>query len=141
MTSYPDDFSFRFRWQLGSVPPPYYYEYTIKINADGTGDIELLPDYPQHHPQKRTAPLRLNKTTINYLFEEMQSAGLFENVCPEVESNWTGGSQASLDVHAWGKEYHVPYSISSADLHRMEPVYLAIQELIPAQMLKGLPGL
>jgi hypothetical protein len=140
MNSYPDDFSFTYRWKLGSVPPPYYYEYTIRVKEDGTGDIELLPDYPEHHPQKRTAPMRLNKTTLKFLFEEMQSAGLFEKACAEVESNWIGGSQASLDVRAWGKDFHVPFSISSADTRRLEPVFLAIQELIPPHLLNGLPG-
>jgi hypothetical protein len=140
LNSYPEDFSFRFRWQMGSVPPPYYYEYTITIEADGSGNIELLPDYPQNRPQKRTAPLRLNKTIISSLFEEMQTAGLFEKVCAEVESNWTGGSQASLDVHAWGKDFHVPYSISSSDMQRLEPVFLSIQEFVPTQLLNGLPG-
>jgi hypothetical protein len=140
MNLYPEDFSFRFRWQMGNVPPPYYYEYTIRVSADGTGDIELLPDYPQHHPQKRTAPLHLNKTTLVYLFEEMQTASLFEKDCVEVESNWIGGSQAALDIHAWGKDFHVPYSVSSADAHRLEPVFQAIQELIPSQLLNGLLG-
>jgi hypothetical protein len=140
MNSYPEDFTFRFRWQLGNVPPPYYYEYTITIKADGSGDIELLPDYPQNHPEKRQAPLHLNKTTLSYLFEEMQTASLFDKACLEVESNWTGGSRASLDVQAWGKNFHVPYSISSMDAQRMDPVYLAIQELIPNQLLNGLPG-
>ncbi len=138
MNSYPEDFSFRFRWQMGSVPPPYYYEYTIHVNADGTGDIELLPDYPQNHPQKRTAPLHLNKTTLSYLFEEMQTANLFDKDWTEVDPNWISGNHAALDVHAWGKDFLVPYSISSADARRMEPVFLAIQELIPPQLLNGL---
>jgi hypothetical protein len=140
MSSYPEDFAFRFRWQMGSVPPPYYYEYTITVTADGTGSIELLPDYPQNHPQKRNSTLRLTKTILTNLFEEMQSAGLFEKISLEVESNWTGGSQATLDVHAWDKDFHIPYSISSIDAQRMEPVFLAIQELIPSQLLNGLPG-
>jgi len=140
MNSYPQDFSFQFRWHMGSVPPPYYYEYTIRVNPDGTGSIDLLPDYPQNHPQKRTAPLRLEQSMLEYLFQEMKTAGLFDKACVEVDSNWIGGSQAALDVNAWGKDYHVPFSISSADTQRLEPVFLAIQELIPSQLLNGLPG-
>jgi hypothetical protein len=140
MNAYPEDFSFEYRWQLGSVPPPYYYEYTIQVNADGSGGIELLPDYPMHHPVMRTASLSLNRDTLEYLFDEMQKAGLFENTCQLVDNNWIGGSKSTLVVHALGKDYRVPYSISSADMRRLESVFLAIQELIPSQLLNGLPG-
>lgn len=140
MSTYPDDFSFTYRWKMGSVPPPYYYEYTIRVNNDGSGDVSLLPDYPENHPQKRSASLRLNKSTLVFLFEEMQSAGLFEKEFPEVDSNWFEGSRAALTVQAWGKDFHVPFAISSADNHRLEPVFLAIQELIPPHLLNGLPG-
>lgn len=140
MLGYPDDFSFKYNWQMGSVPPPYYYEYTIQVNSDGSGQVELLPDYPMHHPGKRTAALNLDRKTMEYLFKEMSEAGLFEINCPEIDPNWTGGSQSALNVHAWGKDYNVPFSISSADRLRVEPVFLAIQELLPSQLLKGLPG-
>jgi len=140
MVGFPEDFSFTYRWQMGSVPPPYYYEYTVQVNPDGAGTIELLPDYPVHHPEKRVVTIRLDTKTMGTLYEEMQNAGVFDQPFQLVDTNWLGGSKSSLDVHAEEKDFHVPSAISSADARRLEPVYLAIQELLPSQLLSGLPG-
>ena len=41
----PADFNVIYEWQEGSLPPPYHYEYTITIKADGQGQIVMIPDY------------------------------------------------------------------------------------------------
>jgi hypothetical protein len=140
MVGYPEDFSFSYRWQMGSVPPPYYYEYTVQVNPDGGGTIELLPDYPMHHPEKRVISIQLDSKKMEKLFEEMQNAGIFDQPFHLVDSSWLGGSRSSLDVRADGQDFHIPAAISSADSRRLDPVFLAIQELLPSQLLSGLPG-
>lgn len=141
MAVIPEEFSFEYQWQMGSVPPPYYYEYSIKVEANGAGAVELLPDYPMHHPVPRTLEINVGHFSLECLYIEMTKDELFEKECRGVDSNWGGESLSSLVVRAWGKEYKVPSLISSADRRRLEPVFLAIRELIPSQFLYGFPGL
>jgi len=42
----PADFSLRYAWREGSLPPPYHYAYRITLAADGSGAMQLVPDYP-----------------------------------------------------------------------------------------------
>jgi len=140
MAVIPEDFSFEYQWQMGSVPPPYYYEYSVKVDTNGSGVVELLPDYPMHHPVPRTVEINVGHSTLECLYMEMTKVELFEKECRVVDSDWVGGSLSSLVVRAWGKEYKVPSFISSADTRRLEPLFLAIRGLIPSQILYGFPG-
>lgn len=33
-----------------SVPPPYYYEYVLRVESDGKAQVLFRPDYPAHDP-------------------------------------------------------------------------------------------
>ena len=46
MQSRPEDFTLQYDWCAGSMPPPYHYEYTIRIGPDLQGEIVFHPDYP-----------------------------------------------------------------------------------------------
>lgn len=39
-----------YEWNEGSAPPPYYYEYTLRIESEGRAQILFRPDYPAHDP-------------------------------------------------------------------------------------------
>jgi hypothetical protein len=40
----------RYRWQEGSCPPPYHYDYTIRVGPGLHGEIKYRPDYGFNDP-------------------------------------------------------------------------------------------
>jgi hypothetical protein len=45
-TAPPADFSLRYTWRAGTLPPPYHYDYRIVLHADGSGKMIMVPNYP-----------------------------------------------------------------------------------------------
>ncbi len=126
----PDDFSLEYSWHSGSVPPPYYYEYTVTIAADGRGQVTLLPDYPQHQPPLRRAEFFVPIQVVAQLCERMRAAGLFEHAWKTAEDNTGGGEGASMTVHVEGQLIHVPHLLPMMDGLRVAPVYELIRDLV-----------
>src|SRR5690554_3169233 len=52
----PADFQIEYEWHEGSLPPPYHYEYTIRIGPGAQGEIVFLPDYPSDDTPVWTEP-------------------------------------------------------------------------------------
>lgn len=126
----PNDFSIEYSWQSGSVPPPYYYEYTVTIHSDGRGWVTLLPDYPQNHPQPRRAEFFIAQKDFQRLWETMHASGLFEHGWkPAQPGGPIGGEAACLTIRRGSEVIQVPYLLSMVDGLRFAPVYEAIRDL------------
>lgn len=50
-----DAFNITLDWREGSVPPPYYYEYRIIVDARGVGEVTMRSGYPPQAEEWREA--------------------------------------------------------------------------------------
>lgn len=119
----PDDFALRYSYNAASVPPPYYYEYAISVQADGQGEARYLPDYPQHHPGEKVTRFTVDASTLDALYALVQDSGIFDAPVTAQDARSTGGSQVELAVRAGGRHFHATAAI--------EAVAAALRGLLP----------
>jgi len=127
----PDDFSFRYNWREGSLPPPYYYEITISVSPEGDGTIVFRPDYTRHAVPVWEEHFRVPLLQLNELYQLMLKRGVFgggwetypDDDCP------VGGSLEWLEVIARGERHKVPWLLRQPEA--VKPLYAFIRALVP----------
>lgn len=129
MDSMPNDFTVRYKWREGSVPPPYYYEYTISVSRGSAGKIDFLPDYPIHDPPVWTETFDVAGEALNRLYTLMVEKGVFTKSWTEIDDGRIGGSLQWMELTVGGEEFLVPSVIEEAGI--IKEVYDAIKALVP----------
>ncbi len=129
--SVPADLALRYEWQQGSLPPPYHYEYTIRIGPGAQGEIVFLPDYAQHNPPQWTEALAVTDEALAGLYRMLQDIDVFSHTWRRPERSPVGGSYDWLDVTARGQTVRVPSHLAPRDAAAIAPVYEAIRALVP----------
>jgi hypothetical protein len=127
----PDDFSVQYHWQEGSLPPPYHYEYTIRINATGEGQVEMIPDYPSEQVPVWTEPFTVSQADLDKLFQTMADQGVFTRAWRAQDSPPVGGSSEWLTVTANGREIEIPAYVLASQASAAAEVYSATKALAP----------
>ena len=69
MSTPPTDFQVRYAWYEGSMPPPYYYEYEIRIGPGTRGRILFRPDYDVENPPTWTREFTVTEDDLNALYD------------------------------------------------------------------------
>ena len=72
----PDDLLITYEWREGSLPPPYHYAYTFRLEADGAGEVTLVPDYPWADVPVWTEPFAVSRAEVDSLYATMVAQGL-----------------------------------------------------------------
>ena len=129
MNSRPIDFSIQYKWCEGTVPPPYYYEYTIWLGPGSRGRIDFLPDYPMHNPPVWTEPFDVEAEALDRLYALMVEKGVFKRSWTEIDDGRIGGSLEWMRVTVAGKKFTVPSVIEEAGI--VKDIYSAIKALVP----------
>ncbi len=132
----PPDFSLKYRWCEGTVPPPHYYEYSIAIGPKNTGEIKFYPDYPQHDLPVWVEHFDISSQAWMAIYAQMTTDNLFRQAWTEIQNAPVGGSLEWLDITAQGVEYKIPSMIEEAA--EVEQVYEAIRTLVPIKVWKKL---
>lgn len=104
----PQDFSFTYNWHQGSMPPPYYYQYTIEVNQNGVGKLTYIPDYPmegQSAPPSWTHEFELSLDKMNEIYRLSAGRGLHKKKW--TEWNKVGGAYSWMKIDIAGKEYEI----------------------------------
>ncbi|MDO9065824.1 MAG: hypothetical protein Q7U96_01910, partial [Chloroflexota bacterium] len=100
--SLPADLALRYEWREGSVPPPYHYEYCIRVGPGAQAEILFYPDYPQHNPPVWREELAVSPEALAAVYELMGRQGVFRRTWRQPERHSIGGSQSWLEVTAGG---------------------------------------
>jgi len=127
----PDDFSFRYEWREGSLPPPHYYEITISVSPRGEGVIVFCPDYTRHSAPVWQEHFRVPLPQLNELYQMMLERGVFAGrweTYPE-ESAPVGGPLDWLEVIARGERHKAPWLLRQPEA--VKPLYEFIRALVP----------
>jgi hypothetical protein len=127
------DFSLRYEWAAGSMPPPYHYELVILVNGT-SGLLTCLPDYPLHSPPEWKFPFSVSTDQAEMLIRLMTTARVFRASWRKPASHTVGGDWETLSVQLSGKEGSIPARLTEKDAANLHPVYTAIRNLVPAEI-------
>jgi len=130
-TTRPDDFSLTYHWQEGSLPPPYHYEYTIAIQPDGQGQIEMLPDYPSDQTPVWKEVFTITEDDLDQLYALLLENDFFQTNWAAQSDPPIGGSSEQLTVTAQGAEYTIPSFVVANQQNAASEVMAAINALVP----------
>lgn len=131
--SAPEDFAVVYHYNVGSLPPEYYYEYTIYIDHSG-GMVTYQHGYGDgdegFEMWSETFPLAPEQ--VEALYDTMVEQGVWSRRWQQEEQMPTGGDVEWLEVTAQGESVEVPTYVAGADNQRaIREVYSAINTLLP----------
>lgn len=127
----PDDFTLRYEWRAGSLPPPYHYEYTISVGPDGGGVIVMVPNYPGEGVPEWREEFTLTRAELDGLYQLLTEQGLLSERWREEDQPPVGGSYAWVVVTAGGRQVELPSFVEAGQRPRAEAMYAAIEALVP----------
>jgi hypothetical protein len=134
----PPDFALRYEWHEGSVPPPYHYEYVIRVGPGAQGEILFYPDYPQHDPPVWREEIAVSAEALAAVYELLVRQGVFRRVWRQPERQTVGGSLSWLEVTAGGKTVSIPSALAPDQARLIAPVYEAIRALVGDDLWRSL---
>jgi hypothetical protein len=127
----PDDFCVVYHWEEGSVPPPYHYEYTLRLGPGPEGKVTFWPDYPQHNPEVWHATFPLAPDALPGLYSLLVMHGLLQARWRRPERAPVGGSLEWAEVTAGGRRLQFPAVLAPRDAARLRPFYDAVRAAAP----------
>jgi len=127
----PADFSIQYEWAEGSLPPPYHYEYIIRIKPAGEGQVEMIPDYPGDQIPVWIEPFTVSQANLDRLFQFMSDHGMFTQDWRAQYHPPVGGSSERLAVTAVGQTIYVPAYVAANQASAAKEIYAAIKALVP----------
>jgi hypothetical protein len=128
----PADFSVRYDWAEGSLPPPYHYEYTVSAGPGNTLTITMIPDYPSDDVPTWTETAPLDDATLDALFALAVEQGAFTTAWQQTDDIPVGGSSWSLTLTAGGREIDIPAYLIETQTAAAEAIANAVVALVPA---------
>jgi hypothetical protein len=134
----PADLLVTYEWYEGSLPPPYHYEYSIKLQADGAGEVTMIPDYPGEGVPVWSEPFSVSRPELNTLFGVMVAEGLFRENWQAMEAPPVGGSSEQLTVVAEGRTVKIPAFPIRTQQERAEAIIGALRDVVPTTIFADL---
>lgn len=126
----PADFSFKYEWLEGSMPPPNHYEYLIKVDSNGSGRLEYRPDYEGAGTPLWTEDFSVPAEKMAKLYKQMSDTGVFEKNWKESKELRIGGAYGWLEVVVNGKNFSTPSQPVEKDEEKIATLYDAVITLI-----------
>lgn len=127
----PADFSLRYDWREGSLPPPYHYEYSITIAADGSGMMTMVPDYPGPGVPVWEELFIVTPDEMDRLHDLMIEQGLLRERWRAQDNPPVGGSYASLKVTRAGRTIEIPAFPPDGQRERAAAIFAAVEAVVP----------
>lgn len=104
--TWPNDFTVKYNYVSGTIPPPYHYEYNVSIDAKGNGIISYKPDYV--FDTLWTETFKLPRKSIGNFWSLLKKNDFFEKKWTDAEKHPVGGSIEYLEITAKNKIYKIP---------------------------------
>lgn len=122
-------------FNIGSLPPPYHYSYTIKITNDGIVDFEYLSGYVKTDSNLKKFNFTLSSTDLKSLKKAVKESNVI-NLKIEMRPNEEipdGGHSESISFY--NKDGEIISSVTSYPEKKYEKIldklYIAIQKCVP----------
>jgi hypothetical protein len=136
MTQHPIDFSLRYEWHAGTMPPPYHHEYIIEIGPGPQGQITFYPDYPGEGVPEWRETFAVTEEDLDRLYGSMVDAGVLRRRWATMRDRPVGGDVEWLDVTADGEAARIPVLPEGGEA--LEPMYGTIRGLVPDEIWERL---
>jgi hypothetical protein len=127
----PPDFQLRYDWREGSLPPPYHYEYTITLAADGSGTMTMLPGYPGPGVPTFEERFTLAPEALDRLHDALIAEGLLREGWREQRDPPVGGASWTLEVTHAGRTVVIPAFPVEAQQARAAAIAAAVEAIVP----------
>jgi len=134
----PEDFQVRYEFYEGSLPPPYYYQYSVQIGPREQAEISLTPDYPGEGVPTWTESFTLSAGELDALYSELVSLRLLSTRWKAQAVPPVGGSRERLVATVNGKEIIVPSFPVSSQQARARELLQAVRSVAPHDLMNSL---
>ncbi len=129
----PADFSVTYNWYEGSLPPPYHYEYTVSIDADGAGQVVYTPNYPGADVPTWTEDFTLDTAQLDTLYAHLRDLGVLTTSWSEADDIPVGGSHSTLTILADGQTSEIP-AFPARMIEQADSAKSAVYTAVPAEI-------
>ncbi len=120
-----------YHYRAGSMPPPAHYEYTIRVAANGEGEVVFYPDYPQHNPPVWSEPFPVSQKPLSQVNALITKKKILTRKWRAPAHPAIGGSLESLTIETPDKTAAVPSRLNARDAADMRELYDAVRALVP----------
>jgi hypothetical protein len=136
----PEDFSILYKWSEGTIAPPYYYQYSIKINSSGQGEIQLIPNYSAEDDQVPVwnETFSVSQQELDGLYQLMRSGGLWTQNWQDLGGPPPGAGSESMVVTASGVQVQTPTYVNDEQNRMLAEIYAAVNALVPKDIWEKL---
>lgn len=134
----PDDYLVEYQWIAGTMPPPYHYEYLIRINSSDQGQIFYWPNYKGKDTPEWTERFSVSPDQLDLLYKKMKDQRLFTEKWQAQEIHIIGGSHEFINVTANMKKIRVPAFVVPEQKERIKGIYTAVRALVPKAIMEKL---
>jgi hypothetical protein len=124
----PRDFTLQYDWCAGSMPPPYHYEYTIRIGPGPQGEIVFYPDYPGQGTPVWMESFDVAEEPLDTLYA-LVAERMLDREWVEIHDRAVGGSLEWMSGTVDGRRFQVPSRVKEEEA--LKPVYAAVKALVP----------
>jgi hypothetical protein len=134
-TERPEDFKVIYYWDVGSLPPPHHYSYTITIGPDAEGEIEFVAGYAGlsfDNPSIWIEEFEVSEDELDALYFSVYFAGVFEEKWEQMEVIPTGDSADGMIVIAYGGKYLIPSYVVGED--KTKTLEFTIKNSVPQEI-------
>lgn len=139
MSAVPHDLSLVYHWVGASMPPPFHYEYDVRIGATGEGEVVFWPDYPQAGVPEWREGFCVLAEDVAQLYRQLLADGLLERRAQSQPEDSIGGEKEWLTVHAGDATIELPPSASDTRrVTRLSDLYASMRSLVPKAAWDGL---
>jgi hypothetical protein len=134
----PADLHVRYDWRAGTMPPPYHYSYSISLQADGSGEVTMTPDYDGPAVPIWREPFSVTTAEVAQLYALMLEQGLLSQSWRADADPPVGGSSGNLTVQAAGRTVAIPPFLATDQQARAETMADALRALVPEPIFTDL---
>ena len=130
----PNDFSVRYEWVAGSMPPPYHYEYMITIGPGTGGEVVLRPDYSGMDAPEWSESFSVSEEALDGLWDLLGEHDVFGREWTKINDGVVGGSLQWMRGAAGGKEFSIPSRVAES----VVAMYAAVKSIVPEAVMSDL---
>lgn len=115
------------------MPPPYHYEYSIRIGPGTQGQIVYRPDYHSDRVPTWTEAIMVTNQQLSDLYALVLDRKLLRENWGKVLDPPVGGSMHWAEIIADGKTYKIPSELQGFQQDSAEKLYEAVKALVPKE--------